>query len=148
MTGTDVEAFRAYRPGYGTARLAEAIGAEGPRSTVGMVCVSSSMALIHAAELLRDGVADRAVAGGFEGFSAFIHTGFHCIGALTKDICRPFDRRRDGTALGEGAALLLLETEDAAKAPPGATAATSAKEGQRTKGAAPTPTRSGNDNGS
>ncbi len=110
----EVESLRTYRPGYGTRRLAEAIGAEGPRSTVGMVCVSSAMATMHGADMLRAGAADRAVVGGFEGFSPFIHTGFNCIGALTRTLCRPFDKRRDGTVLGEGAALMLLETEQAA----------------------------------
>jgi len=115
LTDAEVETFNAYRPGYGTQRLAEHLGARGPRSTVGMVCVSSAMATLHAAEMMRGGLADRAIAGGFEGFSPFIHTGFCSIGALTKTTCRPFDTRRDGTILGEGAALLLLETEDAAR---------------------------------
>ena len=114
LTDDEVELFRTYRPGYGTRRLAEAIGAEGPRSTLGMVCVSSAMALLQAASLIRSGTADRAVAGGFEGFSPFIHTGFFCIGALTRTVCRPFDKRRDGTVLGEGAAILVLESEEAA----------------------------------
>ncbi len=111
---SDLHAFHTYRPGYGTERLAQTLGARGPRSTVGMVCVSSAMALIQAVELIRNGVVDRVVAGGFEGFSPFIFTGFFCIGAMTKTVCRPFDQRRDGTALGEGAALLLLESEEAA----------------------------------
>jgi len=114
LTEADRDAIRAYRPGYGAERLAEMLGARGPRSTVGMVCVSSAMALLQAADLLRSGVADRAVAGGFEAFSPFIFTGFYCIGAASKTLCRPFDRRRDGTILGEAAALLLLETEEAA----------------------------------
>jgi len=115
LTGDDRDAIGAYRPGYAAGRLAEAVGAEGPRTTLGMVCVSSAMALLQGVELLRDGVADRVVAGGFEGFSPFIFTGFYCIGAASRTLCRPFDRRRDGTILGEAAALLLLETEDAAR---------------------------------
>lgn len=114
LSDDEVELFRTYRPGYGTRRLAEALGAEGPRTTLGMVCVSSAMAVLHGASLIRSGAADRAVVGGFEGFSPFIHTGFFCIGALTRTVCRPFDKRRDGTVLGEGAALLLLESEEAA----------------------------------
>lgn len=114
LEDTDLGAFQAYRPGYGTQRLAEMLGARGPRSTIGMVCVSSAMALIQAVQLIRDGVVDRVVAGGFEEFSPFIFTGFFCIGAMTKTVCRPFDQRRDGTALGEGAALLLLESQEAA----------------------------------
>ena len=114
LSDDEVALFRTYRPGYGARRLAEAVGAAGPRTTLGMVCVSSAMAVLHAATLIRNGSADRAIAGGFEAFSPFIHTGFFCIGALTRTVCRPFDKRRDGTVLGEGAALLMLESEDAA----------------------------------
>jgi len=116
LSDADLRTIEAYRPGYGTLRLSERLGARGPRSTLGLACASSSMAIAHAAELLKLGLADRAVAGGFDGFSPFIFTGFDAIGALTRTRCRPFDRRRDGTVLGEGAALLVLETAEAALA--------------------------------
>ncbi len=115
-TDEDFGAFESYRPGHGTSFVAERIGAEGPMSTVGMVCVSSSVALIHALDLLRRGEAKRIVAGGFEGFSQFVFTGFHCIGALASAELKPFDEARDGTALGEAAVLLALETLDEAQA--------------------------------
>lgn len=115
LSDSDVDAIEAYRPGYGSTRLAQRLGALGPRSTVALACASSSMAIIHAGELLRLGVVDRAIAGGFDGFSAFIFAGFNSIGALTQTRCRPFDCRRDGTVLGEGAALMVLETADAAR---------------------------------
>lgn len=108
--------FAAYRPGYGTERAASWIGARGPRATVGMVCVSSAVAIWHGMDLLRRGAADRVLVGGFEGFSPFVFTGFQCIGALAKGPLRPFDEQRDGTVLGEGAALLALETLSSAKA--------------------------------
>jgi 3-oxoacyl-[acyl-carrier-protein] synthase II len=56
------------------------------------------------------------VAGGFEEFSQFVFTGFYCIGALASGSLRPFDQTRDGTALGEGAVLLTLETLESAQA--------------------------------
>lgn len=114
LSSAEVEAIHRNRPGYGALRLAEHIGARGPRSSLGLACASSSMAFLQAAELIRSGVVDRAVAGGFDGFSPFIFTGFHVIGALSQQGCRPFDQRRDGTVLGEGAALLVLESEEAA----------------------------------
>lgn len=106
--------FAHYRPGYGAELLAEHIGARGPRATMGMVCVSSSVSIIHAVDLLRRGAATRMVAGGFESFSQFVFTGFYCIGALASGALRPFDDARDGTVLGEGAVLLALETLDSA----------------------------------
>ncbi len=109
-------AFREYRPGYGTSVLAEQVGAKGPCATVGMVCVSSSVAILHAVDLLRRGAAKRIVAGGFESFCQFVFTGFHCIGALASGALKPFDTGRDGTVLGEGAVLLCLETLESAEA--------------------------------
>jgi len=114
--GGSQDIFERYRPGYGTECLAQRIGAEGPQATVGMVCVSSSVSIIHAVDLLRRGAATRVVAGGFESFSQFVFTGFHCIGALAGGALRPFDDARDGTVLGEGAVLLALETLDLARA--------------------------------
>lgn len=111
----DRRCFAEYRPGRGTERIAQRIGARGPLSTLGMVCVSSSVATLHGADLLRRGEATRVLAGGFEGFSPFVFTGFQCIGALAKGRLRPFDHDRDGTVLGEGAAMLCLETLDSAR---------------------------------
>jgi 3-oxoacyl-(acyl-carrier-protein) synthase len=115
-SAADRHAFAEYRPGRGTERIAERLGATGPLATLGMVCVSSSVATLHATELLRRGEASRALAGGFEAFSPFVFTGFQCIGALAKGPLRPFDHDRDGTVLGEGAALLCLETLSSARA--------------------------------
>ena len=115
-TQEDRRAFAEYRPGFGTEVLADLVGAEGPRATVGMVCVSSSVAIIHALDLLRRGAARRVVAGGFEGFSQFVFSGFHCIGALATGPLRPFDENRDGTVLGEAAVLLTLELLEDAEA--------------------------------
>lgn len=115
MSGAELRAMGDYRPGVGTARLVRWLGARGPRSTLALACASSSMAILQGAAMIRHGVADRAVVGGFDGFSPFIFTGFHAIGALSSTACRPFDGRRDGTVLGEGAALLVLESEAAAR---------------------------------
>lgn len=115
-TAEDKARFAAYRPGAGTTWLAEHLGAGGPRATVGMVCVSSSVALCHAVDLVQRGACKRVVAGGFEEFSQFVFTGFHCIGATATEGLRPFDEERDGTVLGEAAVLLTLETLEDAQA--------------------------------
>ena len=115
-TDADVAALAGYRPGAGTAFVADRIDAGGPRATIGMVCVSSSVAILHAVDLLRRGECKRVLAGGFEGFSQFVFTGFQCIGALASGALKPFDEERDGTALGEAAVLLTLETLEEAEA--------------------------------
>jgi 3-oxoacyl-[acyl-carrier-protein] synthase II len=54
------------------------------------------------------------VCGGFDPLCEFVFAGFHALQALTPDLCRPFDRDRNGMALGEGAGVLLLEAWDRA----------------------------------
>src|SRR5204862_6328242 len=72
-------------------------------------------AIGHAWELVRRGHADRALAGGYDALSQLVFAGFDSLQALSPTQCRPFDAHRDGLALGEGAAMLTLETLDSAR---------------------------------
>lgn len=58
--------------------------------------------------MLRHGQADAVVAGGYDGLCRFVMRGFDALKSLTRDVVRPFDRRRSGLLLGEAAALVLL----------------------------------------
>jgi 3-oxoacyl-[acyl-carrier-protein] synthase II len=107
--------WRRSRPGYGMSRVAKRFGLDGPRSALGMVCVSSSVAVLQAARWVRSGRCERALAGGYEELSPFIQAGFGAIGALANGALNPFDRRRSGTLLGEAACVLLLERADLAR---------------------------------
>jgi len=85
---------------------------------VSTACASGATALGVGAELVREGVADVVVAGGYDVLCRFVMKGFDVLRALTRDAIRPFDRRRSGTLLGEGAGLVLLAREqDAADGP-------------------------------
>jgi len=98
--------------------LARGLGARGPVLTVSTACASGATALGVGAELVREGVADLVVAGGYDVLCRFVMKGFDVLRALTRDAIRPFDRRRSGTLLGEGAGLVLLAREqDAADGP-------------------------------
>ncbi len=98
--------------------LARGLGARGPVLTVSTACASGATALGVGAELVREGVADVVVAGGYDVLCRFVMRGFDVLRALTRDAIRPFDRRRSGTLLGEGAGLVLLAREqDAADGP-------------------------------
>lgn len=83
--------------------------------TLCSACSSGANALLLAASWLRTGQSDRVLAGGADGLCRLTYTGFSCLGALSPKPCRPFDAARDGLNLGEGAAFLLLETEEAAR---------------------------------
>jgi 3-oxoacyl-(acyl-carrier-protein) synthase len=91
--------------------LARRIGARGAVITVSTACASGATALGVAADLLRADAADLVVAGGYDVLCRFVLRGFDVLRSLTRERVRPFDRRRSGLLLGEGAALVLLARE-------------------------------------
>ena len=92
-------------------------GAKGPTFALASACSSAAQAVGEAFEMLKAGRADRAIAGGAE---ACIINGslraWEALRVLTPDLCRPFSARRNGMTLGEGAAVFILETREAALA--------------------------------
>lgn len=88
--------------------LAYHLGACGPILTVGTACAAGATAIGVGADLLRDHRADLVVAGGYDALSRFVMRGFDALRSLTRDRVRPFDRRRTGLLLGEGAALVAM----------------------------------------
>src|SRR5205814_3023844 len=89
-------------------------GVRGPVTIIGNACASGANAIGHAWELLRRGHAQRVFTGGYDALSELVFAGFDSLQALSPTSCRPFDAGRDGLALGEGAAILAIETFDAA----------------------------------
>jgi 3-oxoacyl-[acyl-carrier-protein] synthase II len=90
-------------------RLSENLGPFARVRSVSSACSSGANALIVAATWLLEGEVDAVVAGGCDGLCRLTMTGFNAIAALDPEPCRPFDRRRRGTNLGEGAGFLVLE---------------------------------------
>jgi 3-oxoacyl-[acyl-carrier-protein] synthase II len=95
--------------------LSQAFGFDGPITIVANACASGANAIGHAWELLRRGRADRVLTGGYDALSQLVFSGFDSLQALSPTQCRPFDAHRDGLALGEGAAVMTLETLDSAR---------------------------------
>lgn len=95
--------------------VAEALGAGGPIQLIANACASGANAIGCAWELLRRGRAKRVLTGGYDALSLLTFSGFDALQALSTTTCRPFDARRDGLALGEGAGVLALETLDSAR---------------------------------
>ncbi len=87
------------------------LGLSGPRMATSTACSSGSVSICIAADLIRSGRAELALAGGVEAVSEFVFGGFHALMALDPELCRPFDARRQGLVLGEGAAVVVLESE-------------------------------------
>jgi 3-oxoacyl-[acyl-carrier-protein] synthase II len=94
--------------------LAEAYGIRGPINIIANACAAGANAVGHAFRQVQSGQFDRAIAGGYDALSQLVFAGFDSLQALSLTACRPFDAHRDGLALGEGAAILTLETLESA----------------------------------
>ncbi len=99
-----------YPVSHVAAAVGEHLGIEGPSCAVSVACASGAISLALAANILLDGEAPLVAAGGSDALSAFTASGFHSLQALDLSPCRPFDKSRQGLNLGEGAAVVVLET--------------------------------------
>lgn len=86
---------------------------QGPAFTVSTSCSSSANALASARRLLRLGICDAVLVGGGDALCCTTLEGFSALGALSNTRCNPFSKNRDGTVIGEGAALFLMSKEPA-----------------------------------
>jgi nodulation protein E len=87
-------------------------GCTGPTFGVTSACVSGSQAIGLGAYLIRSGVVDRAIVGGSDSSMTPMNIRvWELLRVLTNDACRPFSLMRNGMVLGEGAAVLVLESE-------------------------------------
>jgi 3-oxoacyl-(acyl-carrier-protein) synthase len=109
-------ALRSMLPAAHGETLAHRLGLRGPRHTVVTACSSGAVALAEAAELIADGVVDCAVAGGVDAVTRLCFMGFNALKLLDPEPCRPFDRDRRGMSIGEGAAFIVLEAAEHARA--------------------------------
>jgi 3-oxoacyl-[acyl-carrier-protein] synthase II len=90
-------------------RLGDRLGPFARVRTLSSACSSGANALVVAAGWLLSGEVDAVVAGGTDALCRLTITGFNAIAAIDPEPCRPFDRRRRGTTLGEGAGFVVLE---------------------------------------
>ena len=90
--------------------LCDAFGFQGPITIIANACASGANAVGHAFELVRHGLAERVFTGGYDALCQLTFGGFDSLQALSPVACRPFDAQRDGLTLGEGAAMLTLES--------------------------------------
>lgn len=96
-------------------RVAQCFALTGPRITVTTACSSSTIAVGIAAELVRDREVPVALAGGSDALCRLTYAGFNSLRAVDPEPARPFDRRRKGLSLGEGAAVLVVEEAEHAR---------------------------------
>jgi 3-oxoacyl-[acyl-carrier-protein] synthase II len=89
-----------------------------PRTQILAACAASTVAIGLALRWLERGACDVVLAGGYDGLSVFVASGFEVLRATTASRVRPFRVGRDGMALGEGAAILALVRGDDTRGAP------------------------------
>jgi len=88
----------------------------GPAQPVVAACATGTMALIEGIRIIEDDEADVCFAGASDAsITPLLLAGYHQLGVLTTDEIRPYDRRRSGFVVGEGAGVVILESEAHAK---------------------------------
>lgn len=108
--------FKFHECACSTMLCARVIGAMGPCITLSTACSASALAMAMGAELIASGEVDVVLAGGSDALSRLTLNGFGSLLLVDPAGCRPFDAHRAGIALGEGAAALVLELEEGARA--------------------------------
>jgi nodulation protein E len=100
----------------GASHISMELGIRGPVFTISTACSSANHAIGQAFWLVRNGVAEVAITGGSEApFSLGLLKAWEAMRVIAPDTCRPFSKDRKGMILGEGAAMLVLESLDHAQ---------------------------------
>jgi 3-oxoacyl-[acyl-carrier-protein] synthase II len=85
-------------------------GLSGPNVMIPTACAAGNYSIGWAYDMIRFGRADVMVAGGTDPFSRVAFTGFARLGSVAPERCQPFDQRRRGILVGEGAGIVVLES--------------------------------------
>jgi nodulation protein E len=101
----------------GASAISLEFGITGPAFTIATACSSSAHAIGQAFTMVRSGMADLALTGGSEApFSYGILKAWEAMRVVSPTLCRPFSRDRNGMVLGEGGAMMVIESLDHALA--------------------------------
>jgi len=113
--GKHIKYIESHDCGDSTERIADYIGVKDFLSTTSTACSSAANSMILGARLIKNNILDRVIAGGTESLTKYHLNGFNTLMILDRELCKPFDENRHGLNLGEGAAFLVLESEDLVK---------------------------------
>lgn len=101
--------------GDSTENIALDLGIHDFVSTISTACSSSANAIMFGARLIKNNMLDQVIVGGTDALTKYTLNGFNALRILDDGHCKPFDQHRKGLNLGEGAAYLVLESEETAK---------------------------------
>ena len=95
---------------YSLARFVRAaLSLAGPAFVMSTACAATAKAFASGARMIASGLCDAAVVGGADTLCATTLLGFHSLGVVAEQPCRPFDAERCGISIGEAAGFVLLE---------------------------------------
>ncbi len=114
-TTNHIEYIETHDCGDSTERIADYIGVKDFVSTTSTACSSAANSMILGSRMIKNGMLDRVIAGGIESLTKYHMNGFNTLMILDREQCKPFDENRQGLNLGEGAAFLVLESEELVK---------------------------------
>ncbi|MGZ3863735.1 MAG: beta-ketoacyl-[acyl-carrier-protein] synthase family protein [Bacteroidia bacterium] len=98
--------------GISTDDIANELGITEFVTTISTACSSAANAIMLGARMIKNKKLDRVIVGGTDALCKFTLNGFNTLMILDKEWCKPFDQNRRGLNLGEGAAYLVLESEE------------------------------------
>lgn len=92
--------------------VAEACGITGPAFTIATACSSSGKVFASARRLIRLGIVDAAIVGGVDSLCQMTLNGFSSLEAMSRGLCSPFSKNRDGINIGEAAVVFILTKQE------------------------------------
>lgn len=105
--------IESYQPQRQCGAVQKALGIRGTTRIISNACASGANAIGQGFQMIRGGRHEMVLAGGYDALCQLVFAGFDSLQALAESgIPRPFDADRDGLALGEGAAMFVLESEE------------------------------------
>lgn len=112
LKSDETEFAQSYSCSAHTIRIIDEFKIKGFSNTINTACSSSANAIMMGARLIKSKRAKRAIVGGVDSLAKYTVNGFNSLRILSESACKPFDKFRTGLTLGEGAAFLVLESEE------------------------------------
>ena len=111
-SGEHIEYIETHDCGDSSERIADQLQINDFLSTTSTACSSAANSILYGSRLIKNNRLDQVIAGGTESLTKYHLNGFNTLMILDKEPCKPFDSQRAGLNLGEGAAFVVLESEE------------------------------------
>ncbi len=111
----DLQKVKGHDCADSTERIANFLGIKDYLATISTACSSSANSIMFGSRLIKNNIVDVVVAGGTDSLTRFTINGFNTLMILDKEHCKPFDAKRVGLNMGEGAGFVVLVSDKVLK---------------------------------